>query len=145
LTLPPRSRLYVLDPPIDDTGFLDANAVGQFVGSAVRFEIWSERQCDDLARDATQAYLYIGSSCAELQDNIPSRPLFRAGYARWLQDCTSIRARVAGDAVEEIDVPARKMSWHDFRDGSVRLALYRLKDASTCAIGPWAPPRHLGQ
>jgi hypothetical protein len=145
LTLPPHSRLYVLDPPIDDTGFLDANAVGQFVGSEVRFEIWSERQCDDLTRDPSQVYLYIGSSCAELQDNDPSHPLFSVGYARWLQDCASIRARVAGDLVEELDVPARKMSWHDFRDSTVRLALYRLKDVSTCVIGPLSPTRHFGE
>jgi hypothetical protein len=131
LTLPPGSRLEILDAPIDDIGFIDAHLVGQFVGSAVSFGNWSERQCDEAPRDAPQSYLYIGSSCAELID-APGRKL-PADYARWMQECAATRERVGGDPVEEIDVPARKMSWHDFKDGTVRLGLYRLKDASLCA------------
>jgi hypothetical protein len=132
LTLPSDARLYVLDAPLDDTGFLDAHLVGQFAGSAVTFALWSERNCDDLLRDPSPAYLYIGSSCAELVA-APNRQL-PSKFARWMQDCTAMRARVRGDAVEEIDVPARKMSWHDFKDRTVRLGLYRLRDPSVCLI-----------
>ena len=140
LTLPPQSRLYVLDSPLDDIGLLDAHLVGQFVGSSVDFVAWSDRRCADLLRDPSQTYLYVGSSCAELVD-APARPLPSPDYERWLLDCASIRARVEGDAVEEIDVPGRKMSWHDFKGRTVRLALYRLKDPSICALGPRYPWR----
>jgi hypothetical protein len=54
-------------------------------------------------------------------------------YARWLQDCRSIRSGVSGDMVEEIDVPARAMAWHRFKDTAVGLGLYRLKDSSSCS------------
>jgi hypothetical protein len=58
-----------------------------------------------------------------------------ADYARWMQ-CAAIRERV-DDPVEDIDVPARKMSWHDFKNRTVRLGLYRLRDG-------WGPlPRVL--
>ena len=134
LTLPPRARLYVLDAPLDDIGLIDANLVGQFVGSPVKFEPWSERQCDALLGDDSPTYLYIGSSCAELVDNIPTHRLWTsADYAQWMRDCATIRERVASELVEQIDVPAHKMSWHDFKERSVRLALYRLTDASICA------------
>ena len=135
VTLPPQSRLYILDPPLDDIGFLDAHLIGPFAGSAVRFGLWSERQCDELQRDGAPTYLYIGSACAGLID-LPGHPLRPEAYAGWMQDCASIRARAGGDAVEEIDVPGRKMSWHDFRDRTVRLGVYRLRDASLCALGP---------
>lgn len=57
-------------------------------------------------------------------------------YARWMQDCATIRDRVRGAPVEEIDVPARKMSLHDFMNRTVHLGLYRLQDASICTLGP---------
>jgi hypothetical protein len=141
LTLPRGSHLYILDSPIDDIGFLDANAVGQFVSSAVNFAVWSERECDDLQSDLSQTYLYVGSSCAELLDDNPGSPR-SPDYARWLQDCAAIRVRVAAGVVEEIEVPARKMAWQDFRERTVRLGLYRLKDPSICALGPWLRSQH---
>jgi hypothetical protein len=45
----------------------------------------------------------------------------------------SFRSRVAADAVEEIEVPARKFTWHEFAHPTVRLGLYRLHGASICA------------
>ncbi len=139
LTLAPGSRLYIFDSPVDDVGLIDAHLVGQFAGSAVDFVAWSARQCDQLFGDASPTYLYLGSSCAELIGS-PDRSL-PAAYAQWLQDCAAIRARVAGTPVEEIDVPAHKMSWHDFKGSTVRLAVYRLTDASICALGPRYPWR----
>ena len=135
LALQPDSRLYVMDAPIDDIGLIDANLVGTFVGSPGRFANWSQRQCDDLVRDGSPSYLYIGSSCAELRPAQKGPPLAEA-YARWMQDCRSISDRLSNDAVEEVDVPARKMSWHDFKDDTLRVGLYRLTDASICALGP---------
>ena len=135
LTLPPHARLYILDSPLDDIGFLDAHLVGQFVGSAVSFGVWSSRHCDDLLGDPSWTYLYIGSSCAELIE-APGSRLLSPDYADWMQVCASIRARIDGNAVEEIDVPAHKMTWQDFKESSVRLALYRLNDPSICALGP---------
>lgn len=135
LALPPGARIFTLDSPIDDVGFLDARLVGLFAGSAVQFESWLARDCEELRGSAAQAYLYVGSSCAELID-APQRPLPMAEYRRWIHDCGSIRARIGGEAVDELEVPARKMSWHDFREGTVRLGLYRLTDPSICAAGP---------
>ena len=100
---------------------------------------WSERRCDHLLGDSAPTYLYIGSSCAELIGT-PDRAL-PSDYAGWLQDCAVIRAHVAGHPVEEIDVPAHKMSWHDFKDSGVRLAIYQLTDPSICALGPRYPWR----
>jgi hypothetical protein len=134
-TLPPRARLYVFDSPVDDIGFVDAQLVGEFVGSAAKFAAWSARRCDDLVRDASPAYLYIGSSCAELVDTA-ERPLPAPEYARWLEECATMRARIGGDAVEEMEVPARKMSWHAFKHRTVRLGVYRLNDPTLCAVGP---------
>jgi len=139
LTLPPHARLYVFDSPIDDIGFLDANLVGQFAGSPVSVGAWSDRNCNDLLGDPLQTYLYIGSSCAELVDSA-ERPL-PSNYADWMRSCAAMRARVSSDPVEMIDVPAHKMSWYDFRDATVRLALYRLKDPSICPLGPSYPWR----
>jgi hypothetical protein len=62
----------------------------------------------------------------------------RAEHARWIEQCSRIRARVVAGAVEERDVPAHKMAWHDFKEKSVRLGLYRLTDASICDLGPVA-------
>jgi hypothetical protein len=135
-TLPPHARVFVLDAPVDDVGFIDAHLVGQFVGSPVRFQVWSERQCDDLIDDSSPTFLYIGSSCAELTE-APGRALSQ-DYRRWMDDCSAIRARVAGDPVELIDVPGRKMSWNDFKNPTVPLGLYRVKDPSLCALGPHA-------
>jgi len=132
LSLPARSRLYVFDVPLDDVGFLDADLVGQFVGSPVSFSVWSQRRCDDLLGNE-DTYLYIGSSCAELVD-APGRAL-SPDYARWWKNCESIRAAVAADTVERIEVPARKTSWNEFKNRTVPLALYRLRDASICVRG----------
>jgi hypothetical protein len=137
LSLPRQSQVYILDSPNDDDGFYDANHVGEFVNSAVRFRNWRERDCDDLRRSVPDSYLYIGSSCAEQVDH-PLRHLMRAEHARWIEQCSRIRARVVADAVEERDVPAHKMAWHDFTEKSVRLGLYRLTDASICDLGPVA-------
>lgn len=87
--------------------------------------------------DGAPTYLYVGSSCSPLV-NKPERPL-QSGYTAWMNDCAAIRERVNGDAVETIDVPAHRMAWHDFEDATVRLALYRLKNPSICAIGPTYP------
>jgi hypothetical protein len=142
-TLPPYARLYILDAPMDDIGLLDAHQVGYFVRSAVTFKPWSERDCDELRRDPSPAYLYIGSSCAELVDDALDRPLWNTrDYPGWMRDCAAIRERVAADPVELIDVPARKMSWHDFKERTVRLALYRLNDPSLCALGPHSQWTH---
>jgi hypothetical protein len=135
LALSPHARIYVLNSLVDDIGFMDAHFVGQFTGSAVTFLAWTDRNCRDLVADPSQTYLYIGSSCADLVVS-PHRPLPSPDYARWMQDCTAIRERVRDDRVEEVDVPAHKMSWNDFKDNTVRLGLYRLKDASMCALGP---------
>jgi hypothetical protein len=138
--LPPESHLYVLDPPIDDVGFVDAAAVGEFVRSGVTFERWSDRKCENLQDGDADTYLYIGSSCAPVVEQ-HMRPMTGNGvrgaalYRRWLEDCSAIRAGVAGSAVEELDAPARKMSWYDFREPTVRLGLYRLTDPSICALG----------
>jgi len=134
-TLPPGARLYVFDAPFDDMGFLDAHLVGQFTGSAVRFASWSARDCAAERSDAAPAYLYIGSSCGALND-APGRPLPVPSYERWLQDCTAMRVRLAADVVEQIEVPAHKMSWHEFKESRVQLGLYRLSDPSLCALQP---------
>jgi hypothetical protein len=140
LALPNQSHLYILDPPIDDVGFVDASLVGQFVGSGVTFARWSDRKCEELRDDGAATYLYIGSSCAPLVEQ-PKHPMTAdpvrgaAMYRRWLDDCSAIRDRVAGSAVEEIDTPARKMSWYEFRDDTVRLGLYRLTNPSVCTLG----------
>ena len=134
-TLPPDSRLYVLDPPFDDMGFIDARFVGEFVRSPVRFAYWSERRCEDLRVPAGPAYLYIGSVCDELVD-APEHPLIRPAYERWLEQCATIRSGAKAGAVEEIDVPARKMSWHDFKGPTAHLGLYRIVDGSICDLGP---------
>jgi hypothetical protein len=141
VTLPSEARLYILDPPFDDLGFNDATQVGKFVGSSVRFGYWSERRCEDLRRDPSPAYLYIGSACAEVTET-RDHPLRQSDYARWLQTCAAIRARVSVEPIEEIDVPARKMVWFPFKDGSVRLGLYRLRDPSLCELGPRLPDFH---
>jgi len=134
LTLPAGSHLYVFDSPIDDTGFIDAHLVGQFVRSAVSFGSWSERDCDALLHDSSPAYLYIGSSCAALSD-APERPL-PASYGRWLDECAAMRERFGAEPVEQIEVPAHKMSWHDFKERTVRIALFRLTEPTICAVGP---------
>ena len=103
------------------------------------FGAWSERHCDDLLRDASPTYLYIGSSCAELID-APDR-LLPSNYARWMAGLRVDPRAGGSDPVEQIDVPAQKMSWHDFKDSTVRLALYRLKDPSICTLGPRYPWR----
>jgi hypothetical protein len=136
LTLAPGSRLYVFDTAIKDIGFMDAGLVGQFVGSDVCFESWRQRTnatCDDLNRHLSQSYLYIGSSCAELIK------LSSPEYEHWMQECRAIRAAVSDAPVEEIDVPARRMAWDDFKDSIVRLGVYRLKDPSVCTLGPRLP------
>jgi hypothetical protein len=138
-TLPSQSRLYVLDAPIDDIGFIDASRVGRFVGTGVEFVAWSERRCEAFMPDSSPTYLYIGSTCSPLIDT-PQRQL-PSNHAAWMRDCAAIRERASGDPVETIDVPAHKMSWHDFKDATVRLALYRLKDPSICALGPSYPWR----
>lgn len=124
-----------LDPPFDDMGFIDARFVGEFVRSPVRFAYWSERRCEDLREPAGNAYLYVGSACAAMVD-APGHPLIRPAYERWLEECATIRSRASAQAVEEIDVPARKMSRHDFEEPTARLGLYRLTDASLCDLGP---------
>jgi hypothetical protein len=139
LTLPPESRLYVLDAPIDDIGLIDAPFVGQFVGSSVSFVAWSARRCEAFMHDSSPTYLYVGSNCSPLLD-VPQRAL-PSDYAAWMRACAAIRERASGDPVETIDVPAHKMAWHDFKDTTVRLALYRLRDPSTCALGPSYPWR----
>jgi hypothetical protein len=140
LALPADARLYVLDPPLDDAGFIDAHLVGDFVASPVDFRLWSERNCADLAAGGPPTFLYLGSACAELLDNVPRVPL-PPSYPAWLRDCAAIRSRLGAQAVEEAEVPARKLSWHDFKDPTVRIGLYRLTDASICDIGPTAATR----
>ncbi len=132
-TLPSDARLYVFDSPVDDTGFVDAHMVADFVGSAARFLAWSARRCDG-SLQASRAYLYIGSSCAELRD-APGRPLPSPDYRRWLQDCATMRARIGAGRVEEVEVPARNMSWHAFTQRTVRLGLYRLDDPAILCGG----------
>jgi len=134
LALPAQARIYILDAPIDDIGFLDAQWVGQFAGSAVSVAAWSDRDCRHVRGAPDENYLYIGSSCAEVVA-ARNRQL-PAGYGAWMRECAAMRAHVGGDAVEEIDVPARKMSWHEFKNSSVRLGLYRLSDPSACAPAP---------
>jgi hypothetical protein len=130
LTLPPKSRLYILQSPVQDTGFLDAREVGQFVGSSVSFEVCSTPgECENVVRDGCDAYIYIGSSCAPLVEG--TRPLGQE-YAQWIENCGLVRSRLASHAVEEIEVPARKMAWHDFANDTVRLGLYRVSDAADC-------------
>ncbi|HVM97780.1 MAG TPA: glycosyltransferase family 39 protein [Candidatus Acidoferrales bacterium] len=131
LQLPADAQLYILDAPADDVGFLDAHLVGNFVDSKVDFKLWSERHCEVL-RTASTAYLYIGSSCGELNDD-PLRPLPPA-FPRWLVDCRTLRSRLSNNVVEEIEVPARKMSWHNFKEQTVRLGLYKLSDRSLCDL-----------
>lgn len=139
LTLPPGSRLYIADAPIDDIGLIDAPLVGEFVGSSVSFAPWSARRCEAFMDDSAPTYLYIGSVCGPLRD-VPGRPL-RSDYGVWLRDCAALRERASGDPVEVIDVPARRMAWHDFEDTTVRLAVYRLHDPSICAVSPSYPWR----
>ena len=127
LALPSASRVYVLAPPVNDLGFVDADLVGLFVHSGVDFEPWDPRRGGP-APSPSDTYLYVGSSCAAVGDQ-PNRPLGDA-YPQWLRDCASMRSRVARDAVEEIDVPARKTSWYDFVEPTVRLGLYRLPQAA---------------
>src|SRR5262249_4842704 len=83
LTLPAESRLYILQAPLDDLGFIDAPWVGQFAHSPVRFEAWDAHACDDLRDDPADTYLYLGSSCAPVVD----RPNRRLGdrYEPWLR------------------------------------------------------------
>lgn len=128
--LPPGARLYVLESPIDDTGFIDACFVGTFVDSPVRFDRWSNLRCDDLS----ETYVYIGSSCADVINRL-DRPL-QPGYEQWMRECKVIRERLAPNRIEEIDVPARRMSWHELKEPTVRLGLYRLTDPAICALGP---------
>lgn len=138
LTLPPQSRLYVLDPPVDDIGLVDAHMVGRFVGSSVAFSKWSERRCDDMTSASAPAYLYVGSSCAELIDT-RDRPLPSPEYARWLQLCTAMRTTLASDVVAQTEVRARKMAYHDFKDPTVHLGVYRLRDPSLCSVDARLP------
>jgi len=133
LTLPCGSHLYVLQSPVDDIGFIDAPQVGPFVGGKVSWQVWSPSVCDDLRGGLSDSYLYIGSSCAPLVD-LPNRPLGSA-YAAWLQECASVRARVGGGMATEIDVPGRKMSWHEFREPTVRLGIYSLSASTMCSAG----------
>ncbi|HVM97123.1 MAG TPA: glycosyltransferase family 39 protein, partial [Candidatus Acidoferrales bacterium] len=135
-TLPSGSSLYIFDTPIDDIGFLDAHLVGLFTDSVVRFVPWSGRACGKFFQDSsTPSYLYIGSACANLLE-APDHPLASPDYIHWLQDCAAIRARVADHVVDEIDVPARRVSWFDFADQTVHLGLYRLSDPTVCELGP---------
>jgi hypothetical protein len=46
-----------------------------------------------------------------------------------------MRERLAGHVVRETVVPAHKMAWHDWKDATVRLALYQLPAGSTCPGG----------
>lgn len=131
--LPAGSRIYVLEPPVNDVGFCAASEVGYFIGSGARFESWAPHLRATVPVDPAHTYLYIGSACAPLIDH-PSRP-FTPDYRHWLGVCAALRAALAGDAVEESDVPAHKMSWNDFRDPTVRLGLYRLTSP------PRLPPR----
>jgi hypothetical protein len=131
LALPSRSHLYILQSPIQDTGFLDARLVGQFVNSPVTFDVCgSPTDCGRVPRDGCDTYIYIGSSCAPLVQQA-NHPLGN-DYEGWMRDCNAMRAQLAGSAVEEADVPARKIAWHDFRDLTVHLGLYRLSGSSTC-------------
>ena len=41
---------------------------------------------------------------------------------------------IAAHTVERIEVPARKMSWHEFKQHTVPLALYRVTDPSMCTV-----------
>jgi hypothetical protein len=138
LTLPSKSRLYVLDTPIDDIGLTDAALVGQFVGGSVSFIAWSARRCEAFMDDSAPTFLYVGSSCSPLIDGRRTLP---SDYPAWLRDCAALRERASVDPVETVDVPARKMAWHDFQEPTVRLALYRLGDPSICALGPSYPWR----
>ncbi len=123
LTLPPDARIYVLEPPANDVGFVDAHLVPLFVGRKRMLDLWDLRRGDELP-SGVETYLYIGSACAPLVEQ-RYHPLGEE-FSRWLSDCSSLRTRLRGDAVEEIDVPAHKMSWHDFTQPTVRLGLYRL-------------------
>jgi len=109
------------------------------VGSDVEFVPWSERRCEAFMHDSSPTFLYIGSTCSPLID-APQRAL-PSNHAAWMRDCAAIRERASGDPVETLDVPAHRMSWHDFKDTTVRLGLYRLKDPSICVLGPSYPWR----
>lgn len=123
LTLPSEARVYVLEAPANDVGFVDARFVGLFVRPDVEFDAWNLGGGEALP-SGVETYLYIGSACAPLVDQ-RYRPL-GAQFQRWLSDCSLLRARLTGNAVEEIDVPAHKMAWYDFTQPTVRLGLYRL-------------------
>lgn len=137
--LPADALLYVLDAPLDDIGFIDAHLVGQFAGSPVPFRPWSERNCGELARRVAPTFLYIGSSCADLV-SLPNREL-GGDYRQWMRDCGAVRSLVQADLVEQRDVPAHKMSWHDLRDPTVTLAIYRLRDRAICDLDFPARPQ----
>ena len=131
LTLPQQSQVLILQSPIQDSVFPDARLVGQSVGSTVPFGVCNTpRQCERFLDGRCDQYVYIGSSCAPLDER--QRPL-GPDYPRWLEECTALRTRLRARAVEEIAVPARKMAWNDYQDSSVWLGLYRLGDPALCA------------
>jgi hypothetical protein len=123
LTLPPEARVYTLEPPANDIGFVDASLVPLFVHRDLRFARWDLHRDREMPR-GTETYLYIGSECAPIIEQ-HDRPLGE-DFPQWLRDCSALRTRLAADAVEEIDVPAHKMSWYEFTQPTVRLGLYRL-------------------
>jgi hypothetical protein len=125
-TLPPEAHVYVLQAPIDDIGFVDAGSIGSFIQSPVQFHACDADECLDL-HEGPATYLYIGSSCAPVVD-LYNRPL-GPGYAEWQRECAATRARLADAAVAEVIVPARKMSWYDYEEPTVRLGLYRVPDS----------------
>lgn len=125
-TLPPQSVVQVMNSP-EAEGFTGAIDVGKFVGSEVRFSNVTHpvSSCDDTS--GAEPYVYIGSACAALVDMEGTK------REQWIRDCGLIRNQITADAVEEIDVPARKFTWHEFANPTVRLGLYRIREASNCA------------
>lgn len=129
LALPAQSVVWILNFP-EDEGFSDAFRIGQFVGSEVQFNNWpSASHCDAPFGKGSHDYVYIGASCAAIVGTGATKHEQRMG------DCALIRSQLAADAVEEIDVPARKFTWHEFAKPTVRLGLYRVRDAAICAPG----------
>ncbi len=122
-SLPLEARVYVLAPPANDVGFVDASLVPLFVHRDVRFDVLDLRRDHEVPR-GIETYLYIGSECAPIVEH-HDRPL-GDDFPQWLRDCSALRTRLAADAVEEIDVPAHKMAWYEFTEPTVRIGLYRL-------------------
>jgi hypothetical protein len=110
-------------------GFDDADRVGRFVNSPVRFGKWGSRNCSE-----PNAYVYIGSCCAAQALN-PDHPHEVEDWGRWVRACAALREKVSAGVVEEIEVPAHKFASFEFTHSTVRLGLYRLPVGALCEAG----------